>query len=139
MKRLLTIVLFTIICGCVSAQESAYAICKVLQPPEGYTKVEFSEQTKYLTTEESYEKMLFTFDGKKVEILKGEDVVSYLTSSWGWELCGNPIETKKGIMWTLRHEVDIGIVNFERDKELMKRQEELRNDQMYQRYYEDSH
>lgn len=113
---ILAVVLFLFNCGLL-AQEH-YATCKVV---ERNNKVyfEFSKEIKYLGTD--YEKTIIYFGNKKLSFTDGQEAVSYLSSSWGWELCGNPIQLKDDtIMWTMKHKVERGIVNFRRNIEAIE-------------------
>lgn len=108
---ILVVVLFLFNCGLL-AQEH-YATCKVV---ERNNKVyfEFSKEVKYLGAD--YEKTIIYFDNKKLSFTDGQEAVSYLSSSWGWVLCGNPIQLKDDtIMWTMKHKVERSIVNLQRN------------------------
>lgn len=126
MKKVLT---FLIICliGIVTAQAQTnsthYAHCKVFETKHKVV-IEFSDEVRFLGKE--YETIVMYVGKKRLEFTDGNEAVSYLSASWGWVLCGNPIQTKKGTMWTLRHEVDNNIVNFQRNVRFLEQAERQR-------------
>ena len=90
----------------------ALSTCKVIEE-NGKVKFEFSPEIRYLGND--YERTIIYFDKKKLSFTDGNEAVSYL-SSWGWMLCGNPIQLEDGsFMWIMRHEIDKNIVNFNRN------------------------
>lgn len=138
MKRL--IVLLTICLGIFNmtfAQSAKkFAVCKVVEK-KNKVEVLFSSDVRYLGTE--YEKNVLYFDNQKLKFSSGQEAVSYLSSSWSWIMCGNPIQLKDGaIMWTLKHEIDNNIANFARNmralEEGRKRYYNQRKDEMYYDY-----
>ena len=133
MKRLLLILFVGISVSSSFAQSKKYAICKVIETCHKVS-VEFSDEVKYLG--ENYAQyVLYTNDNKKIRFKDGQTLVSYLTSTWGWDLSGNPVELKGGgMMWTLKHDVDESIANFNRSMEVLQMGERLygrKNDDVY--------
>lgn len=93
----------------VTAQDH-YATCKVVERKQK-VKFEFTKEVKYLGSD--YEKTIIFFRGKRMSFNDGQEAVAYLSASWGWVLCGNPVQLKDGAtIWVMRHEVDKNIVNY---------------------------
>lgn len=113
MKRLvLTLVMcLAILCGFAQTTQK-FAVCTVIEK-KGKVELEFSQDVKYLGAD--YEETILNFKKKKKDFKDGQSVVSYLSDSWGWILCGNPTPLKKGTMWTMKHEVNASSLNFVRN------------------------
>ena len=111
MKRL---VLFLIMCFCVFSFTFAqttqkFVTCQVVEK-KGKVELEFTQDVRYFGSD--YEDFILNFKKKKKDFKDGQSVVTYLSNTWGWILCGNPIPLKKGMMWTMKHEVNGNGVNF---------------------------
>lgn len=114
--------------------QTHYATCKVIEK-DHHVKVEFSKEAKFLGVD--YEKTVMYFDNKKVSFTDGNEAVSYLSASWGWVLCGNPVNLKSnGIMWTLKHEVDKNVVNFTRNMRALEEGERRYGNKQDEVYYD---
>lgn len=136
MKRVALSIIISILCfSFVAAQEQThYATCKVIEKDKK-VKVEFSQDVKFLGVD--YEKTVMYFDKKKLSFTDGNEVVSYLSASWGWVLCGNPVNLKdKGTMWTMKHEVDKNIVNFTRNLRALEEGERRYTKKQDEVYYD---
>lgn len=132
MKRFILVLIMCLFGLFEAMAQEHYAICKVIEE-NNKVKIEFSSETRYLGND--YEKTIMYFDKKKLSFISGDEAVSYLSTSWGWVLCGNPIQLKNGsIMWVMRHEVDKSIVNFNRNIrafEQAQRKYQNRQDEIY--------
>ena len=113
MKKIILVLTMCLLGLCRTMAQEHYATCKVIEE-NGKVKFEFSPEIRYLGND--YERTIIYFDKKKLSFTDGNEAVSYLSTSWGWMLCGNPIQLEDGsIMWIMRHEIDKNIVNFTRN------------------------
>lgn len=139
MKRFIFMVLALMMFTPHLFSQEHYAFCKVLEKDQK-VKIEFSKEVKYLGNE--YEKTIVFFNDKRLSFTDGQEAVSYLSSSWGWELCGDVTQLKDGaVMWTMRHQIDKNTVNFEQNLRALqyaKKRYTERQDEVY-RDFQESH
>jgi len=103
---------------CFSQTTKKYAYCKVIEC-KNRVDITFTDEVRYLGV--NYERMVLFADNRRLEFVDGQDAVSYLSTSWSWELSGNPTQLRgDAIMWVLKHEIDYNTANFNRNMKALE-------------------
>lgn len=100
-------------------------MCEVVEDNKSIS-VTFGEDIKYLGT--NYETQIGLFDNNNhLRFNTALEVVSYLTSHWGWKQRGNPTYNEKIITYILEHKIDNVLPNLWKQIDLFKEYESKNN------------
>jgi len=122
-KRIIGVLLMLVFFVPMASSQDNRVMCEVTENSKSVSVV-FGEDVKYLGTD--YANQIGLYDDKnRLKFGTAIEVVSYLSSHWGWKLCGNPVYKDKGKtkIYTLEHKVDNVLPNLLKQIEMIKEYE----------------